>query len=165
MEAWFSLQDFPGYSVSSYGRVRNDKFDRVLTVLTNRHGVAMVGMIRNGKQAKASLGRLVAKVFVRPPQYQTEFDTVIHLDGDSMNNCSSNLMWRPFWFANIYKRQFKVDWDDTPPLRDRNTGEEYADVWDAVVRNGLLYRDVVSCTHHQLPVFPTSQRFEWVIQK
>lgn len=162
MEAWFSLQDFPGYSVSSLGRVRNDKFDRVLKVLTNRNGVAMVGMLRNGRQTKASLGRLVAKAFVEVPRYRPPFDSVIHLDGDNLNNHPINLRWRPFWFANVHSRQFKTLWNDTPPLRDCNTGEQYTDAWDVVVRNGLLMRDVIICAFDQTPVFPTFQRFEWI---
>lgn len=163
MEVWIPIEDFPGYSVSSYGRVRNDRFERVLTVLKNRGGVAMVSMVRNGSQTKKSLGKLVAEAFVEVPRYRIPFDTVIHLDGDNMNNHPSNLMWRPHWFAGIHGRQFKIDWEPTLPIRDCETREEYADMWDVVIRNGLLCREVMRCTFDQTPVFPTFQRFEWVI--
>lgn len=163
MEAWFSLQDFPGYSVSSYGRVRNDKFKRVLTVLTNSHGVARVGVWCNGRQIKLSLGKLVAKTFIEVPRHNQKFDAVIHLDGDNLNNHPSNLAWRPFWFANVYSRQFKTVWDDTRPVRDCNTGERYSDAWEVVIRNGLLMRDVIMSAHDQMPIFPTFQVFEWDI--
>lgn len=122
----------------------------------------MVSMVRNGSQTKASLGKLVAKTFVEPPRHSPSFDSVIHLDGDSFNNHPSNLMWRPFWFANTYKRQFRVLWADTPPVRDFDSDFEYANAWDVVVHNGLLMRDVLVHTHDQTPVFPTSQRFEWI---
>lgn len=167
MEVWIPLEDFPGYSVSSYGRVRNDRFERVLTVLKNRGGVAMVGLVRNGSQTKKSLGKLIAEAFVEVPRYRPPFDTVIHLDGDGMNNLPRNLMWRPKWFAESYSRQFKTYLRhdrQMPSVRDCETQEVYDDIWDVIVRNGLLYRDVIFSTHDQTPVFPTFQRFEWVIE-
>jgi hypothetical protein len=162
VEAWFSLQDFPGYSVSSQGRVRNDRFERVLTVLTNGRGVAMVSVTRDGKKTKVALGRLVAKAFVEVPIYRIPFDTVIHLDGNNMNNHPSNLRWRPFWFAKVYCRQFKIYSGSSLPIRDCNTGEIYGGVWEVVTRNGVLYRDVITHAYDHEPVFPTFQRFEWI---
>lgn len=162
MEAWFSLQDFPGYSVSSQGRVRNDKFDRVLTVVQNKAGVARVGMLRNGVQVKVGVARLVARTFIEVPRHRVPFDAVIHLDGNNMNNHPMNLLWRPFWFANVHGRQFKTSWDDTPPVRDCSTYEQYENAWEVVLRNGLLMRDVLLHAFDQVPVFPTFQRFEWL---
>jgi len=36
---WREIEDFPGYSVSNFGRVRNDLNDRILTLQRNQHGV------------------------------------------------------------------------------------------------------------------------------
>lgn len=165
MEVWVPIEDFPRYSVSSYGRVRNEETERILKVLTNRGGVAMVGLIRSdGVQIKKSVGKLVATAFVEVPRYRIPFDTVVHLDNDKMNNHPRNLIWRPQWFAWLYHRQFaKYPRNASPAIRDCETREEYDDIWEVIVRNGLLYRDIVVCVHDQTPVFPTFQRFEWVI--
>lgn len=162
MEVWVPLQDFPGYSVSSHGRVRNDRRDHVLTVLKNRGGVAMVSLVRNGSQTKMGLGKLIARTFIEVPRYPIPFDAVIHLDGDNMHNHVNNLLWRPRWFAGVYGRQFKVYQDSTPPLRDYETREEYENIWEVIVRNGLLYRDVMVHAFDLRPIFPTFQRFEWL---
>lgn len=165
MEVWVPIEGFPRYSVSSYGRVRNDETERILTVLKNRGGVAMVGMYRpDGVQIKKSLGKLVATAFVEVPRYRIPFDTVVHLDNDKMNNHPSNLIWRPQWFAWLYHRQFaKYSRDESIAVRDCGTGEEYDNIWEVIVRNGLLYRDIVVSVYDRTPVFPTFQRFEWVV--
>lgn len=122
----------------------------------------MVSVKRNGMKTKVALGKLVARAFIEVPQYRIPFDTVVHLDGDKMNNHPSNLIWRPFWFATVYSRQFKTYRGSSLPLRDCETGEIYKDIWDVVVSNGVLYRDVMVHAFDQDPVFPTHQRFEWV---
>jgi len=163
VEEWIPLQEFPDYSVSSYGRVRSERYNRILAVIKNGRGVAMVTLPRYGVNTKRSLAKLVATAFVEIPEYRIPFDTVIHLDGDNMHNCAHNLMWRPKWFAGLYNRQFKIYPRDTLPLRDCETGEEYEDIWTAIITHGLLYRDLMVCAQDRTPVFPTFQRFEWVI--
>src|SRR3954463_11128186 len=99
------IDGFPGYSISSYGRVRNDETDRILALTRNQHGVVQVGLMRDGLQYKRGVALLVARAFLDPPAIET-FDTPINLDGDRCNNHIDNLMWRPRWFAVKFHQQF-----------------------------------------------------------
>lgn len=162
METWLEIFEFPGYSVSSWGRVKNDFTGRVLTMLRNQHGVAHVGMNKGGIQYKRGVAKLVAERFLRHTTLD-DFDTPIHLDGDRTNNEAANLEWRPKWFADTYTRQ----WNHrgariAQPIRDIDSGERYVDSMDAARTNGLLERDIVSSVSTGVKVFPTLQRFEIV---
>lgn len=163
MEAWLDIFEFPGYSVSNYGRVRNDYSGRVLTMLRNQHGVTHVGMNRDGKQYKRSVPKLVAERFL-PHQTLDDFDTPIHLDGDRTNNCADNLAWRPKWFADVYTNQWsRPQARVKSPIRDCVSGEEYEDSRDAARSYGLLERDILDSISNGVKVFPTLQRFEMAI--
>jgi len=160
LEAWLDIFEFPGYSVSNFGRVRNDFSGRVLTMLRNQHGVTHVGMFKEGKQYKRSVAKLVAERFL-PHQTLDDFDTPIHLDGDRTNNAADNLEWRPKWFADTYTSQ----WNQrgarvTVPIQDCDTGEQYVDSMDAAKSYGLLERDILDSISNGVKVFPTLQRFE-----
>lgn len=162
METWLDIFEFPGYSVSSFGRVRNDFTGRVLTMLRNQHGVAHVGLSKGGVQYKRGVARLVAERYL---QHNTmdDFDTPIHLDGDRTNNEASNLAWRPKWFADTYARQWNVRGARVNrPIRDKDSGERYADSMDAARTHGLLERDILESVSTGVKVFPTLQRFETI---
>ena len=164
MEEWRDVRDHAGYSVSNYGRVRNDDTGWILTMLRNQRGILNVGLMENGVQIKRSVARLVAIAFVPRPLSQIEtFDTPIHLDGDQNNACALNLMWRPRWYAYRYHRQFRVESEITPgPVRDLETKEIYEDLWIPVIRYGILYMEIVLSAANRTVVWPTMQRFEWV---
>lgn len=160
METWLEIFEFPGYSVSSRGRVRNEHTGRVLALLRNQHGVSHVGMNRGGIQHKRGVAKLVVERFL-PRTTLDDFDTPIHLDGDRTNNQVSNLLMRPKWFADTYTRQWNTRGARIKrPIRDVDTGERYADSKDAAMTHGLLERDIVESISMGVKVFPTLQRFE-----
>lgn len=162
MEEWKEIYEFPGYSVSNYGRVRNDHTGRLLALLQNQAGIINVGMNKGAIQHKRSLPLLVALAFVYNPNVEN-FDTPVHLDGDRTNNYAENLVWRPRWFAVEYQRQFAVRRNYIkPPIRDTATGEVYESTWDAVTRFGLLNKDLTLAILNQTVAWPTYQRFEIV---
>lgn len=159
---WVEIEDFPGYSISDTGRVRNDDTDRILALQINQHGVVHVGLFRDGKQYKRGVALLVCQAFLPPPHPPT-FDTPIHLDGDSTNNRLENLMWRPRWFAIKYRQQF----DHKPislsgRLQDRHTGVIYRNSWEVATTCGLLEKDVFLATVNNSYVWPTYQEFKEV---
>ena len=84
MEVWSKIENFPEYDVSSYGRIRSSKSDRILSLNPNQFGVLQVGLMRDGKQWHRSVPLLVAKAFIAQPR--GAFDTPINLDGDRTNN-------------------------------------------------------------------------------
>lgn len=159
---WAPIDGFPGYSVNEEGEVRHDSNLRPLRVQINQFGVPYVCMVRDYEQKKRSLPRLVANAFI--PRGLEAFDTPINLDGDRMNCNVDNLMWRPRWFAIRYVQQFKEPprYRVNRPLRALDSSEVYPTSLEAVIRYGLLERDIVLSMHNNTVVWPTYQRFEVV---
>lgn len=161
MEVWVPIQDFPGYSVSSFGRVRRDASGRILRVKVTQYGVPYVGLMRNWDQHQRSLALLVANAFLVPPS--GAFDTPINLNGNRFDCSIENLMWRPRWFAVKYNQQFTHGRYDRPllaPIRAIDTGETFRDSFEAAQRYGLLERDLVLSIFHNTVTWPTYQTFE-----
>lgn len=160
MSEWREVREFPGYSVSNTGRVRNDDTDRIMRLSTNSRGIVIVGMVRNGIQHKRSVAVMVAKNFVLKPR--EDFTSLINLDGDRYNIAADNLMWRPLWFAQRYHSQFRGIASFTTPIVELKTGEEFVDSWDAAIKYGLLDRDIYNSALYRTYVFPTFQRFRLI---
>lgn len=160
MARWAKIPDFPDYSVSDEGWVRNDDTGRILVITLNSHGVAQVGLMRHGQQYKRGVARLVATAHLDPSAIDT-FDTPINLDGDRTNNNVYNLMWRPRWFAVKYHRQFRSDQHPAipEPLQERKTGYRYTDSWDAATKHGLLDLEIMLAVMNRTYVWPTYQEF------
>lgn len=158
-EIWKEIEDFDGYSVSNYGRIRADRSGRVLALNDNQYGVVQVGMMRNGIQRHRSVPRLVAQAFL--PQPDVPFDTPINLDGDRRNNYMGNLAWRPRWFAVRYNQQFQIPYDQSIllPLEDLKTGEVTENSFECAKRYGLLEKDIIFSILNRTYVWPTYQEF------
>lgn len=159
-EEWVPLQDFPGYSVSPLGQVRNDSTGRILHTRLNQYGVPYVGLMRDWRQCIRSLPRLVAQTYI--PQPSEIFDTPINLDGDRTNCSVDNLMWRPRWYAVYYVNQFKDPYVNPikAPVRLIETEEVFPDSLSAACRYGLLEREVVLSVLNHTPTWPNYQTFE-----
>lgn len=94
IEEWRKIEDYPNYSVSNLGRVRNDKTGRILAahkwgeLRTYLHVILYTGS--HASRKSHSIHRLVAQAFVPNPDNKPE---VNHLDGNGLNNCALNLEW------------------------------------------------------------------------
>lgn len=142
MEVWREIPSFPGYSVSSEGRVKNDKFDRLVTLTKNSRGITIAGLFNGTIQCKRSVAVLVANEFL--PTLNPKFDTPINLDGDRSNNSMFNLDWRPRWFAIEYFRQFRhPPRGYSTPIEHIESGEVFPNSWAAALRYGLLDIDIM----------------------
>lgn len=159
MELWRRIRPFPNYSVSDEGRVRNEETFRILTQSQNQRGIAVVGMMRDGVQHKRSVAVLVADYFVPRLPNREAFDTPINLDGNRMNNQVSNLMWRTRAFAIKFFDQFNSPHWVTGPIEDIMSGERFHTSWDAVMKYGLLHRDIFLAMRNNTYVWPTYQMF------
>lgn len=162
MEQWRPLEQFPGYSASSAGHIRNDRRDSLLSVVLTQNR-PYVGLMYNGVQVKRSLSKLICETFV-PRPVNPLFTTPIHLDGQLINCEADNLLWRPRWFALKHLEQFRrrmpdYDWG----IREVKTREEFIDCWGPVFHYGLLYMDVVLAVFNKTYVFPTMHIFERVL--
>lgn len=158
-ERWVDLLEFPGYSVSDFGRVLNNRTGCFLTPARNTRGLAIVGLMQTGIQRKRSIPVLVANAFVLKPS-NPSFDTPVNLDGNPMNNHYTNITWRPLWFARKYSRQF-TDGHATFDRRveDVETGEVYENSMHAASVNGLLDVEIYLSMLNNTYVWPTGQIF------
>lgn len=80
------------YSVSTYGEVRNNKFNRLLRPCANKSGYMTVGLtLEKGKGSKTYyVHRLVAEAFIDNPNNLEQVD---HINSDKSDNDVSNLQW------------------------------------------------------------------------
>ena len=159
MEEWVPIEHFPGYSVSSYGRIRTDKSGRLLALNQNQFGVLQVGLMRDGEQRHRSVPLLVATHYI--PNPGGPFDTPINLDGDRNNNHVENLIWRPRWFAIKYNQQFKQPYINriNSPIIDLKSKEVTLNSLECAKKYGLLEADLVESILNRTYVWPTYQEF------
>ncbi|QAY17199.1 HNH endonuclease [Streptomyces phage Madamato] len=168
-EEWREIAEFPGYSVSNAGGVRNDDTGRIMARQVNGRGIVYVGVCKRGPdslvvQHKRSVSVLVAQTFV--PQPSEEFDTPIHLDGDRFNNDVTNILWRPRWFAIKYGQQFQQDGPSfNRPVQIIETEEVYESSWDAATKLGLLDREIAMSVMSRCYVWPIFQHFRLLDRK
>ena len=89
-EEWHPIPRYEGrYSLSSTGRVRNDRNGRILAGWKMKNGYRMVAIGgRSGE--KLYVHQLVAEVFIGP---RPDREDVRHLDGSRDNNDRSNLAY------------------------------------------------------------------------
>lgn len=165
-ELWQELVDYPGYAVSSHGRIINTQTDLIKNPAVNAQGVLMVNFSHKQQQSVRSVALLVARTFLGQPP-RPNFDTPICLDGNRHNCNVENLAWRPRWFAVKYNRQFdpwqrENRYGTKEPIVDMDSGEQFMTSWDAAVKYGLLDVEIFLAITNNSYVFPTMQRFKYL---
>ena len=91
MEEWKQITDYPNYSVSSFGNVRNDKTEKILANRLRGKGYKSVALYNGtGNQTNLSTHRLVAIHFIPNPDNLQQVD---HIDNNKLNNNINNLRW------------------------------------------------------------------------
>ncbi len=101
MEEWRAVEGFPGYEVSSLGRLRswlklpNERLPptepRVLKGGRDKDGYRRAVLCRPGRRASLKIHALVLAAFC-PPR-PSESSVARHLDGNPLNNAATNLTW------------------------------------------------------------------------
>ena len=92
-EIWKDIQGYEGiYQVSSYGRVKSFKKNKVKILKPQMHykGYKFVTLHKNGIGEKCKVHRLVAKAFIPNPN---NYPVVNHKDENKSNNNVENLEW------------------------------------------------------------------------
>lgn len=94
-EEWKEIAGYPGYLVSSLGRVYSLKSNKELKIRrsgTSNYQSVTVGNVSNGTQKRFTIHRLVCTTFHGPPP--TDDAQAAHLDGNRDNNHAINLAWK-----------------------------------------------------------------------
>jgi hypothetical protein len=91
-EIWKLIEDYDGYEVSSFGRIRSWKYTNSphLLKLLKVNGYFQVALCENGVATHFNVHRLVCKAF-HPNPYN--YKIANHIDGDKHNNNADNLEW------------------------------------------------------------------------
>ena len=85
-EEWQPIKDF-NYSVSNYGRVKNNTTNKFKHLRVGRYGY-QINLWDKSKSKMFTMSRLVANYFIREVK---ENERVRHIDGDIRNNYYKNL--------------------------------------------------------------------------
>lgn len=90
-EIWKPVQEAPLYYVSSYGRVKNTRSNKILQAWTNSSGYYQVGLQNDfGRRIHKTVHRLVAETFISNPN---SHPVVNHRLPNKANCEVSNLEW------------------------------------------------------------------------
>lgn len=90
-EIWIKITESDkDYSVSSYGRVRNNQTNKILKPRPTHTGYLRVHISTHGGRKDLYIHRLVADAFCIHPE---GCNIVNHLDNNPANNKASNLEW------------------------------------------------------------------------
>lgn len=129
-EIWMPIDEVPGYSVSDWGRVRNDRFNRILLPHPTDRDVLMVNLSFRGYSLGRSVKRLVADAFIpKAPFYEYKRSCIVrHIDEDWTNCRADNLNWALRSDAAWIKR-VGVSWGR--PVMAMTSGVVYEDAVEA----------------------------------
>lgn len=92
-ERWRVIKSFDNYQVSSKGRVRNRKTNKVLRTMSSERGgyYPFVDLRQDGRRACTNVHKLVAITFLGPIPKDNE---IHHIDHDRHNNNVENLEYQ-----------------------------------------------------------------------
>lgn len=90
-EVWRGIKDYPGYYVSSHGRVKSTKQGgRILRPAIDSYGYLIVRLCNEVGKKTRTIHRLVAEAFVQNPSNKPEVD---HINTIRTDNRAENLRW------------------------------------------------------------------------
>jgi hypothetical protein len=120
MEEFRSIINYPNYSISNLGNVKNNKTNKILANSLHKSGYFIIGLFKDGKRWNFRINRLVAEAFLDGFDKQFYID---HIDRNKINNNIKNLRMvtptqsvlnRGIWGKSKYKGTYfsktRKDW-------------------------------------------------------
>lgn len=136
------------YAVSSIGRVKNRKTQRILKQYKEKDGYLCVCLSYGGIQKKLRVHRLVALTFIPNEENKPLVD---HINGKRDDNYIENLRWctneENLTYPNaIYNRYIKQG----KPVICIETGITYPSVREASRQLNVDHSNIIKCCKHQV---------------
>lgn len=128
-EHWEEHADYPGYEVSSEGRIRNSKTGRILKMSDNGTNCMIVNLQRYGRSHVCQVRWLVADLYLGMPE---DLDSIPqHRNGDYRDCRADNLEWmaRSDVHWRLYQKGRGND-PDQRPIEILNTGDIYDNIFE-----------------------------------
>lgn len=117
IEQWFLTNGHNKYEISSFGRVRNNKTDRILKPRVNDQGYKQVTLYNRGQKKTYLVHILVAEAFCEKEDGCTVVD---HIDRCKTNNMFNNLRWTTHSGNNRNRNKLKNNTSGTPGVNFNN---------------------------------------------
>lgn len=149
-EIWAVIEDAPLYSVSNFGKVKNNSSGKLLVPNVNKDGVVHVGLRVEGARKVRGVARLVATYFLPEPTGGITLSVApMHQDNDRSNCHIDNLVWRPRWYVSKKTRQHLTGRGKYSfATRDMLTGDIYPSPWHAAEALGVLEEQIVRAVYN-----------------
>jgi len=165
-EEWKTIQEFPHYQISSYGRVKHVHRDYIRKNTINERGfpVVLLSSATSPTRYLRQVNKLVALAFLPSPLY-ADSTAIWHKDGDLSNCYVKNLMWerrdRVLEWNEMHRRGTPLF--DTPAVKNNRTGEIYKDAYDCAIHEGMLESSIVWRIEKQASsLYDESARYRYV---
>lgn len=140
-EIWKRIEWSPDYEISSWGRVKSYKQDKIngklIKLTPSKNGYIEVNLynIYTKKIKRIGVHRLVAEAFIPNPENKPE---VNHIDEDKENNYYKNLNWMTSKEnCNYGTRTERLVKKLNKPVRCIETGEIYSSVKEAFKQTNI----------------------------
>lgn len=137
MENWKIINDYPNYSISDIGKIRNNKTGTILNQ-GNHHGYKRVTLYHNRKPKHLFVHRLVADAFVPNPN---NLPYVNHKNEIRDDNNAFNLEWCTVIYNNNYgNRGRKIS----------NCKKNKTTIWTIkqCTVNGVKFKSITDASNH-----------------
>lgn len=92
-EIWKSLEEFPNYMFSNYGRIKNISLNILMSESRDSDGYVVIGLRNNKGRCTRRIHKIIATLFCENPNNYT---TVNHINHIRHDNRAENLEWCNF---------------------------------------------------------------------